>query len=185
MEDQRALRQRRLANEYRELMTISGSVIEIEPLGGAPYEKYRVTFHVRTIVSPAPDFRDQTVCILTIPAGYPDIVPKIAMEEGSMPQPWHPNWYKSGTWCFGFWAKEESLVSYLYRCAKTIQFSPAFTDARPDAAANREAVAFWNANLGRDGVIPSDTKELPTADAEAPRISILARSNPKIRILRD
>ena len=183
MVDQRALRQRRLINEFNELMRINGNIIQVEPLGAAPYEKYRITFHVRTIIAPAPVFRDRTVCILTIPAGYPDIVPKIAIEENSMPQPWHPNWYKSGTWCFGYWTREESLVNYVYRCAKTLQFSPEYSDAKLEAAANREAVVFWNANRMNHGVIPSDSKRLPTLDTEAPTISIIGRRKPEIKFL--
>ena len=180
MVDQRALRPRRLQNEYDELMKISGNIIKIEPLGNTPYEKYRVTFNLRTVISPAPAFRDKTVCILTIPLGYPDVVPKIAVDESSMPQPWHPNWYKSGTWCFGYWTKEESLANYIYRCAKTIQFNEEFTDAKIDAAANKEAVPFWNANRGKIGIIPSDTKRLPVADSDVPSIKILNKQKPKI-----
>ena len=66
MVDQRALRQRRLQCEYEELRKISGDIIKIEPLGNAPYEKYRITFNLRTVVSPAPMFRDQTVCCSSI-----------------------------------------------------------------------------------------------------------------------
>jgi ubiquitin-protein ligase len=183
--DQRALRRRRLENEYNELMSISGSIIYIEPLGNAPYEKYRITFNLRTIISPGPIYREKTICLLTIPSGYPEIAPKIAVEESSMPQPWHPNWYRGGTWCFGYWTKEESLVNYIYRCAKTIQFSAEFTDAKIDAAANKEAVAFWNANKNKYDVIPSDTKKLPTIDMQKPTISILNCSIPKISIFND
>lgn len=172
MVDQRSLRQVRLTNEYKELMKINGNIIKVEPLGNAPYEKYRITFFLRTIIGPGPIYRDKTVCILTIPSGYPDIVPKMAVESSSMPQPWHPNWYKSGTWCFGYWSKEESLVNYIYRCAKTIQFDPVVTDAKEISAANKEAVPFWNANKGRVGIIPSDTKVLPVADADTPQIVI-------------
>ncbi len=180
MVDQRALRQRRLQCEYEELRKISGDIIKIEPLGNAPYEKYRITFNLRTVISPAPIFRNQTVCILTIPAGYPDVVPKMAVESSSMPQPWHPNWYKSGTWCFGYWTKEESLANYIYRCAKTIQFDEQFTDAKIDAAANKEAVPFWHENKGKLGIIPSDSKRIPVLDADVPTIKILKSQKPKI-----
>lgn len=176
MIDQRALRQRRLTNEYNELMKINGSVIHIEPLGNSPYERYRITFNIRTIISSSPAYRNKTVCLLTIPAGYPEHAPKIAVEEGSMPPPWHVNWYRGGTWCFGYWAKEESLVNYIYRCAKTVQFCTEFTDARYDAAANKEAVDFWNKNQGKHGIIPSDTQKLPTIDDQTPTITILKQN---------
>jgi len=188
MIDQRALRQRRLVNEYKELMKINGSIIRIEPLGSSPYEKYRITFNIRTIISSIPTYRDKTVCILTIPPGYPVDRPKIALDEASKPQPWHPNWYGGGTWCEGTWTKEESLVNYIYRCAKTIQFSTDFTDARFDAAANKEAVDFWNKNNGKQGIIPSDTQKLPTIDDETPdipTITINKPNKPKIKFLKD
>ena len=185
MADQRVLRERRLINEYNELMGISGKVIRIEPLGNSPYEKYRVTFNIRTIISPAPAFRNKTVCLLTIPTGYPEAAPKIAVEEGSMPPPWHTNWYRGGTWCFGGWTKEESLVNYIYRCARTIQFSTEFTDARTEAAANKEAVAFWNENRNKRGIIPSDTQRLPTLDVQKPVISIIKQNMPKINFLKE
>jgi len=184
MVDQRELRRRRLTNEYDELMSISGDIIHVEPLGNTlPYEKYRITFNLRTVISDTPTFRDKTVCILTIPERYPDVVPKIAVEGTSMPQPWHPNWYRSGTWCFGYWSREESLVNYVYRCAKTIQFDAGFTAATTQEAANKDALAFWNANKGKPGIIPSDTKKLPTVDIGTPVISILSRTVPKIKIL--
>ena len=183
MMDQRALRNRRLINEYDELMKISGSVIYIEPLGNSPYERYRITFNIRTIISSAPAYRNKTICTLTIPPGYPVDRPKIAIDDTSKPPPWHPNWYGGGTWCEGTWTKEESLVNYIYRCAKTIQFSTDFTDARKDAAANKDAVDFWNQNMGKQGIIPSDTQKLPTIDDKMPTISILEREKPKINLL--
>lgn len=183
MVDQRALRQRRLINEYNELMKINGDIIQIEPLGASPYEKYRITFNIRTIIGKNPIYRNKTVCILTVPAGYPEHFPKIAVEDTSMPAPWHPNWYKGGAWCFGSWTKEESLVNYIYRCAKTIQFSSDFTDARKEAAANPEAVLFWNENVDNQNIIPSDTKKLPTIESQTSSISIVMKEKPKIKIL--
>jgi len=181
MIDFRALRTRRLQNEYTELMKLNGNVIKIEPLGSQPYEKYRVTFNIRTIISSAPAFRNKTVCILTIPSRYPEDVPKIAVDSSSMPAPWHPNWYRGGTWCFGYWTKEESLANYLYRCASTLQFNEEFTDARPQAAANKEAVAFWNQYKNNGTVIPCDRQKLPTLDVDIPKI-IIKNDKPKIII---
>jgi ubiquitin-protein ligase len=179
MADLRALRSRRLTNEYNELKMLNGDVIQIQPLGDAPYEKYRITFNIRTVITPSPiAYRAKTVCILTIPPGYPEHVPKIAVEESSMPPPWHVNWYRGGTWCFGGWSKEESLVNYIYRCAQTIQFNSVFTDARLEAAANKDAVDFWNENKGKNGVIPSDTKKLPTIDTKIPGITIIGINKP-------
>jgi hypothetical protein len=64
MADPRALRNKRLENEHKELMRINGSIIQIVPVGSPPYETYRVTFNIRTIISPSPAYRNQTVCTL-------------------------------------------------------------------------------------------------------------------------
>lgn len=179
MIDQRALRQRRLTNEYNELMCMNGDVIQIDPLGNEPYEKYRVTFNIRTVINSKPTFREKTVCTLTIPPGYPKDRPKIAVDETSKPVPWHPNWWTGGTWCNGYWDKEESLVSFIYRCAKTIQFNPEYTDDSPDSAANKDAISFYAANKNNPNIIPSDIKTLPTIDMQTPSI-ILPPSKPQI-----
>ena len=176
MADPRALRKRRLINEYNELMVMNGDAIQIEPLGESPYEKYKITFKVRTIVDDRGKFREKTVCILTIPHGYPKDRPKIAVDE-SNPPPWHPNWWAGGTWCEGYWTQEESLVSFIYRCAKTIQFSPDYTDSNIDSAANKSAILFWNANKNNAEIIPTDSKPLPIVDMQTPTISIIRTNN--------
>ncbi len=183
MVDPRSLRHRRLMNEYNELMQFRNDVIQIEPLSKSPCDKYRITFNLQTIISPQPIYRNRTVCILTIPPGYPDTVPKISMDGDSMPPPWHVNWYRGGTWCFGTWTREESLVNYIYRCAKTIIFDPNFTDARYDASANKDAIAFWNANRLRRDMFPTDKKELPTAETQRETIRILEPEKLTIKFL--
>lgn len=190
MADPRALRNKRLENEYKELMRINGKIIQIDPIGNPPYEMYRVTFNVRTIVSPAPTYRKQTVCKLTIPPNYPDAAPTIIAEN--TPYPWHINWFLTGNWCYGRWNREESLVNYLHRCARTLQFDPEI--ANPQSVANREAVAFWETNRNNRSVIPSDTQVLPTLDApetitintrnNVPQIVIRQTDKPKINIIR-
>lgn len=178
--DPRALRTARLQNEHRELMKLNSSVIKIEPLGQAPYDTYRVTFHIKTIVSPTPTYQNKTVCILELPEHFPTAMPRLHVEErsGSKP-PWHVNWYTGGTWCAGNWNIEESLANYVYRCAKVLQFDPVITN--PANPANKEAIPFWNANKNRAGVIPCDKQTIPTADAPS-RITILTPAKPKITI---
>lgn len=191
MDDLRALRADRLNNEYNELMRLgdSGPVIKITPLGNPPFERYKVIFNIRTIISPAPDYRDQTVCTLTIPPNYPEIAPTITADD--TPYPWHINWFKNGRWCFGTWTIEESLVNYLYRCAKTLQFDPGI--ANPNSVANGDAMPFWNANKDNKRIIPCDTQVLPTLDVpllinvkerEAPKTITIKpqREKPKIKI---
>ena len=181
MIDKRALRQLRLKNEYDEMIKYSNDVIRVEPLGGSPHDKYRITFNIRTIISSKPEYRNKTVCILTIPPEYPKIRPKIAVIGSSMPPPWHVNWFSSGTWCEGSWRSDEPLVNFIYRCAKTIQFDPAFTQASYVDSANRGAISFWNANKNNYKVIPCDKKKIPTF-AEIQRITIHQNSLQKISV---
>jgi len=190
MADPRELRNKRLNNEYEELMRINGSIIQIQPLGNAPYEKYRITFNIRTIISPSSKFRDKTVCTLLIPADYPTGAPSITADN--TPYPWHVNWFQSGRWCIGGWSKEESLVNFINRCARTLQFDPEITNIK--SPANRDAIDFWNTNKGKRGVIPSDTQALPTLDApetitinnrQVPQIVIKPQAEkPRIEIIR-
>lgn len=191
MADLRAIRNKRLENEYKELMRINGKIIEIEPLGNSPYEKYKVTFNIRTIVSPAPTYRNSTVCTLSIPPNYPAIAPKIAADN--TPYPWHVNWYRGGTWCFGSWNCEESLVNFLHRCARILQFDPEITN--PRSLANPDALQFWNTYEHNKKVIPSDKQVLPTLDTsetitiynhESSKIILLPQvDKPKINIIRN
>lgn len=180
MADPRALRNIRLANEYEELQKINGSIIEIIPVGThPPYDKYTVIFHIRTIISPAPTFRDQTICTLTLPPNYPEGAPTITANQ--TPYPWHINWFRDGRWCLGHWNPEESLVNYLYRCARTLQFDPEI--ANPNSVANGDAVPFWNANKNNRRIIPCDMQILPTP-GDGQTIKIVERiQQPRITIL--
>ena len=175
MADPRELRNKRLNNEYRELMRINGSIIKIDPLGSQPYEKYKVTFNIRTFISPSPTYRDSTVCELTIPPNYPAGAPVLL--SLSSPPPWHVNWWQDGRWCYGSWNKEESLVNYLHRAARTLQNDPEI--ANPNSAANSSAIPFWEANKGNRRLVPCDKKTLPTLDAPE-TITIIEREKPTI-----
>jgi len=97
----------------------------------------------------------------------------------STPPPWHVNWWQNGKWCFGGWNKEESLVNYLHRAARTLQNDPDI--ANPYSAANGSAVSFWNANKNNRRLMPCDTQTLPTLDAPE-SIMIIERDKPKIAI---
>lgn len=179
MADPRTLRKKRLENEYKELMDLNkkSSIIEIVPLGNAPYESYKITFNIRTIVSPVPTYREKTICTLTIPPNYPEGAPSIV--ANSTPYPWHINWFQSGRWCYGHWNREESLVNYLYRCARTLQFDPKI--ANSSSVANRDAMSFWEANKNNHRIIPCDKQVLPTLDGPE-QITINQKVTPKITI---
>ena len=179
MIDPRALRKKRLESEYKELMDLNkkSSVIEIVPLGHAPYESYKIIFNIRTIVSPAPTYREKTVCTLTIPPDYPNGYPSITAND--TPYPWHINWFQSGRWCHGGWNPEESLVNFLYRCARALQFDPEI--ANPSSVANQDAMRFWEANKRNRRIIPCDKQVLPTLDGPE-QITISQKATPKIVI---
>ncbi|MDR0918264.1 MAG: hypothetical protein LBM93_03300 [Oscillospiraceae bacterium] len=196
MADPRAIRNKRLINEYNELMKINSSVIQIEPIGSAPYEKYKITYNIRTIISPTPTYRNTTVCTLTIPPNYPakDGAPRIIAE--SSPPPWHVNWYTDGRWCSAYYSSnfnpDESLVNLILRCARVLQFDPVI--ANPDSAANPSAKEFWFANKNNKRIIPCDVQPLPIIDAsgriilpDKPKPTIVINSapqnKPKISIL--
>jgi ubiquitin-protein ligase len=192
MTDPREIRNRRLNNEGRELQQLSsmGQVIQITPIGNAPYERYNIVFNIRTIISPAPTYRDRTVCTLTIPKNYPDEYPIIMAEQ--TPYPWHVNWFSSGRWCHGGWNREESLVNFIHRCARTLQFDPEIVNV--DSAANTAAIDFWKANKRNRNVIPCDTQVLPILGAPEtitinnsakPQITIKPKTgSPQINIIR-
>ena len=179
--DRRKLRAARLTSEYGELMKLNGNIIKIEPLGTAPYSKYRITFYIRTIIHPMPMYQNKTVCILELPENFPIAMPRLHIDENSgTKHPWHVNWYTGGTWCAGNWHCEEPLTNYVYRCAKTLQFDSQVTN--PFSPANELASPFWNANKGNPSVIPCDKQVLPTLDVPArpPRIQFLDKPKPKI-----
>lgn len=175
MSDPRALRNGRLTREYNEIMRINGSVIGVEPIGSAPYDKYKITFNVRTIISPAPTYRRSTVCMLNVPPGYPEDQPVITAND--TPYPWHINWYKDGRWCHGHWSVEESLVNFVIRCARTLQFDPVL--ANTGSKANYDAETFWLQNVNNPRVIPCDRTSLPTLGGSSKKIEILGRSEPQ------
>ena len=181
MQDPRLVRNVRLENEYEELMKLNalGNMINITPLGNRPYAKYRVEFNIRTIVSPTPQYRDRTVCTLTIPATYPADPPILTADD--RPYPWHINWFQSGRWCYGSWSLGENVVSYLLRAARILQFDPVLTN--PKSVANQGAVPFWEANKNNKRIIPCDTQPLPLAE-DIKKIRVLPQeAKPAIRVL--
>lgn len=183
MNDPRKLRELRLKNEYEELMRLDkqSSIINITPLGNAPYDKYLIEFNIRTIVGPAPKYREKTMCTLTIPLNFPEQPP--IMMANDTPYPWHINWFANGRWCFGHWTIEESLVNYIHRCARTLQFDPEI--ANPRSVANGDAMSFWDANKNNRRIIPCDTQALPLLDTAGKivikqKITIHTQEKPKI-----
>lgn len=194
MADLRALRNTRLTNEHKELMKINGPVIVIEPLGSPPYDKYRITYNIRTIVSPKPTYRNSTVCTLSIPPSYPGPTGAPSIYANETPYPWHINWFQSGKWCSAYYTNNydssESLVNFVLRCARVLQFDPEIANRR--SVANHDAEAFWDANVRNKRVMPCDTTPLPVLggtgsitfiEKPQPRITFIQTEKPKISIL--
>ncbi|MBR1442014.1 MAG: hypothetical protein IJ583_00590 [Firmicutes bacterium] len=157
---ERELRKIRLKNDYEEMKKIRSDVIKWRVLKGEePYaEVYEVTLNIRTIIGiqdGKPVYRDKSVVKIELPETYPFEQPHAYMV--TMPQPFHPNWYVSGKWCFGFWDISESLMSYVYRMAKTVQFQPEYTN--PQSPANHDALPWWFANE-KSEYVPCDKQDI-------------------------
>jgi ubiquitin-protein ligase len=152
------IRRERLESDYEEMCNIRGTLVQWVAEGGAPphVERYRLTVRVRTIIGPAPTYRDVHELQLALPPSYPNGPPEITML--TRPQPFHVNWFASGKWCFGSWDKVEPLARHVLRMIRTLQFDSAITNVA--SPANQEAGAWYSANLRR-GLFPTDGQELP------------------------
>ncbi|OJJ19955.1 hypothetical protein BKI52_15875 [marine bacterium AO1-C] len=159
------IRNLRLQNAYKEMVNLQaqGNIISWRILQGRVplVEVYELTVRVRSIISTAPRYRDQHVIKITMPGDYPTSPPIVQMI--SSPQPFHPNWYENGTWCFGRWDMAESLGSYVCRMIQTLQFDEDITNA--DDPANREAGA-WYKRYENSGLFPCDHQTLPDPTKE-------------------
>lgn len=153
------IRRERIESDYEEMCNIRGSLIQwVAEVGAPPYvELYRLTVNVRTIIGPEPTYRDVHELRLVLPPSYPSGQPEITML--TRPQPFHVNWFVGGKWCPGRgWDKTEPLGRHVLRMVRTLQFDDAITQAGDPA--NRDAVAWYTANLGR-GLFPTDRQQLP------------------------
>jgi Ubiquitin-protein ligase len=169
------IRRIRLANDYKQMCNIQGSIISWVPTKGtAPYiEEYKITINVRTIIgvgSSTPKYRDSSVVILTLPSNYPMSKPKVVME--SLPQPFHPNWFTSKNWCSGEWVKSEALGDHVIRMVKTLQFDPDITNEY--SPANTEANS-WYKDKKHSGLFPCDRTKLP--DPSTPNSGSMSRNS--------
>lgn len=175
--DSTILHETRLYHEHQELMKLNGKIIEIEPYHSPPwekyqyYDKYRITFNIRTIISPTPEYRDSTICDLLIPPQYPLAPPRLICV--SPPAPWHVNWYINGIWDIGCWNMENALAGYILRCARTLQFDPLVTNEHTPS--NSNALAFWRENADNPLIIPCDRQILPSIDRDRPGIKTIER----------
>jgi ubiquitin-protein ligase len=172
-QEQRSIR---LMNDYVEMTNIRGPVVQWRPVRGtAPYvEAYELTVNVRTIVGSGPDYRVTHVIRLELPPNYPFAAPEAVMS--TRPQPYHPNWFTSGRWCFGTWDIAEGLGHYVVRMIQTLQFDEKITN--PNSPANGEAKSWYLANRNR-GRFPTDQQVLP--DPTKGRFEIVQKPVKKFR----
>jgi ubiquitin-protein ligase len=152
------IRLRRLKNDYQEMVNIRGEVIDWEITEGqAPYpEGYRLKLNVRTISNETPEYSGTHELQLTLPEAYPQAPPQI--EFLSEPLPYHPNWYKSGRWCFGTWEMSEGLGHHVIRMVRTLQYDQEITNEH--SPANYDANDWYVAHKN-SGMFPSDAQILP------------------------
>ena len=176
MSDPRELRNKRLINEHKELMRTNGKLIEIEPIGNTPYERYKITFNIRTIIDAKPKYSDKTVCTLTLPISYPFAPPRITPDTAP---PINRTWH-DGIWCVGHWNREESLVSCVIRCARTLQSDPEISGySHHGTFVGKD---LWEETKANDESILNDAQILSALD-ELESIVIHKREKHQIAIL--
>lgn len=152
------IRRERLIQDNAQMRRLNGRIIQVTSFGDPP-EKYVLTIRVRTVVGSGPQYRDEHKVRVTLPAAYPTKAPEIVML--TQPQPFHPNWWPHGLWCYGTWNMAESLGNHVLRMVRTLQFDPEIT--YPESSANQDARRWY---LAHRGLFPCDRQVLP--DPEGP-----------------
>lgn len=153
------VRRSRLKSDYEQISNMTGSVLTFRPLSGvAPYiDKYEITLHIKTIISPAPEYRDKHIIHLSFGPTYPFDRPITKMV--SRPQPYHCNWWDDGLYCSNVnWSPAEKLGDYLVRLIRTLQFDMEITN--PNSPANKQAME-WYLSKRESGLFPCDRTKLP------------------------
>ena len=155
-------RRLRLASDYTEMMNIRGNVIQWEGVEGSPphVEKYKLIVHVKSIIGPQPLYRDSHTITVTLPPTYPNTAPLTVMT--TRPQPYHPNWFVEGRWCYGTWVISEGLGHHVLRMIRTLQFDEAISNV--GSPANKEAAVWYQQHLRS---FPCDRTQLPDPTVRA------------------
>jgi ubiquitin-protein ligase len=151
------IRNRRLANDYQEMLNIKSPMIDWTIRYGNPpfVEAYELIVNIRTVISSVPEYVSQHKLLVSLPENYPQAAPSI---EFLSQVPFHPNWYAAGKWCFGTWEMSEGLGHHVIRMMRTLQFDPEITNEY--SAANRDANGWYIRNKN-SGIFPTDTQVLP------------------------
>jgi len=157
-----SIRNTRLAHDYEEICNISkaGDILSFCVLKGEiPYvEAYEVTIQINSIISVKPEYRHEHTVLIELHSDYPINAPKVMCL--TKPFPFHPNWYASGLWDYGWFVREEGLGSFLVRLMRSLQFDPLFVDLT--SVSNREAAVWYEKNKN-NGLFPCDKQTLPTS----------------------
>ncbi len=151
------IRNRRLANDYQEMLNIQSPIVEwVALVGNAPcVEVYELTVLIRTVVSDVPEFKNEHKLRVTLPENYPQAPPMI---EFLGTPAYHPNWYKAGRWCFGTWEMSEGLGHHIVRMLRTLQFDPEITNEYSPAHSEANG---WYIRFKSSGIFPTDMQTLP------------------------
>lgn len=151
----------RLANDYRELMSMTGPLLEVQAISGKPpyVDEYELTIRLRTIIGPEPTYRGVHKIRISLPAGYPQSdFPRAVMV--SKPYPYHANWFPNGAWCYGSSSHcTEGLGQFVVRLMRTLQFDPYLIDIT--SVANLDAATWYDQNRYAAGLFPCDKTTLP------------------------
>lgn len=149
------IRRIRLENDYKEMRNIQGSIVSFEAKGTPP-DEYILTVKVKGIIGPGPDYREEHLLEMKLPASYPASAPEIVMK--SHPKPYHPNWFLNGKWCSGDWDMVEGLGHLVVRMIRTLQYDIEITNE--NSPANTDAKDWYVKNRHR-GFFPCDRQTLP------------------------
>lgn len=115
-------RHRRLIADYNELRKRydGDHHIDVRPFEPAPYERYRVTYHVPSLrldVSNQPFVTPYTVVDITLPIGYPREKPYAVTTE----QVFHPN-FGDHVCLADYWSPAQTLADIVAEIAELLQW---------------------------------------------------------------
>ena len=147
-------RMRRILSDYEQIKKnfSNHKNIVVEPIGGDPPEKYRVTYYVNGIYL-MEDGRIETlgkhIVLITLHSDYPRYKPICTIATPI----WHPN-FRDGQICIGdIWGAGESLSDIIVNIGDMIQYkswnsySPLSAEAADWAIENKHLFPVGNINL--------------------------------------
>jgi len=177
MSSPQELRKIRLKADYKEMCNIRGKVVQWKAVRGEPpyVEEYELFIKVRTIINNKPEYRDEQHVTVNLPESYPIDAPQVRMKY--MDRPFHVNWYKDGSWCYGLWNFSEGLGHHIIRMIRTFQFDPEITNEASHTC--NDAKKFYT-NKSNKGLFPCDKTQLP--DPSKSRFEVQSVSQKTFRI---